>query len=150
MTLSSSWREFSDDGPKEVQGFKRAKKPKKRGKNTGDRDRQEDLVQRCLNAPKFEEPTPSEEEMQRRFQVGRNYNIGMFKQHNEENHDLACKLVMKKHALKMLPRNTKLKEEALKIDESAPPLWRRIAVLTPPIKDFDPSEFTEEDIVGAT
>jgi hypothetical protein len=97
-----------------------------------------------LDAPISKPPSPSEEERKRRHEIGRNYVIGRFNQHNELHHDLGCKLQLKKHAIKMLPRNTRLKEAALRIDEDYPPLWRNIPVETPPIENFDPSPFIAE------
>ena len=87
----------------------------------------------------------SPEEKARRYQIGRNHVIGRFQQHNDLNHDLTCKIHLKKHAVKMLPRNSKLKEEAMKIDSEGPPLWRHIAKWTPPIPGFNPSEFANKD-----
>ena len=119
------------------------KKKKKKGKEkTAERDRNLDIILRSLDAPfSKESPEPDEEEKARRFQIGRNYVIGMFERHNEMNHDIACKIKMKNFAIKMLPRNSKLKEEALKIDDLGPPLWRPIAADTPPIPGYDPSKF---------
>jgi hypothetical protein len=98
------------------------------GQNQGSRDRALDIILRCLDAPKATEPPISEEERQRRHEIGRNYVIGRFEAHNELNHDLACKLVMKQHAIQMLPRDSKLREEALKVNysttESVTPLDR--------------------------
>lgn len=99
----------------------------------------------ALDAPVRKEPPISAEETERRYQIGRNYVIGCFEQHNDLNHDLACKLQLKRHALKMLPKEGRLREEALKIDMSVPPLWRNLPVWTPPIPDFDPSQFVDHD-----
>ena len=130
-------------------------KKKKKGKNAqktddggGGKDRITELLVRAYDAPAIEPPPASEEEMARRHEIGRNYVIGMFNQHNEIDHDINCKLRIKDHAVQMLPRNSYLKEEALKIsddDESNPPLWRHIPSDTPPIPGFDPSEFNLDD-----
>ncbi len=112
------------------------------------RDRMEELLTRGADAPSHEPPPASEEEMARRFEIGRNYVIGMFNQHNEIDHDISCKLRIKDHAVQMLPRNSYIKEEALKIsddDKAVPPLWRHIPSDTPPIPGFDPSEFILEE-----
>lgn len=93
-------------------------------------------------------PPASPEEMARRAEIGRNYVIGKFKRHNKLQHDLACKIKMKNHAIRMLPRDTMWKEEALKVDvtgEGMVPKWRRIPVDTPPIPDFDISKFIVRD-----
>uniref|UniRef100_A0A7S2YI68 Uncharacterized protein n=1 Tax=Entomoneis paludosa TaxID=265537 RepID=A0A7S2YI68_9STRA len=66
-----------------------------------------------LNAPFKKEPPISEEEKERREAILKEYTIQKFKSHNAINHDLTCKGKMKAHALKMLPRNTKLKEHAV-------------------------------------
>lgn len=108
------------------------------------------MVLDALNAPVTKPPPASKEEMERRFQVGRNYVIGSFERHNEWNHYLACKIRMKNHAIKMLPKNTALRKAALEIDEEGPPAWRRIPVWTPPIEGFDPDEFLEDSDQGST
>lgn len=61
------------------------------------RDKDLELVLAALNAPQRVEPEVSPEEKARRYEVGRNYVIGRFEQHNEFHHDLACKIQMKKH-----------------------------------------------------
>ena len=96
---------------------------------------------------------PSKEEAERRYNLGRNYVIGNFKRHNEIHHDLSCKIKMKDHAIKMLPRDNDekfgyLKAQALSISidpEHMPPFYRPIAVDTPPIKGFDASKFINEE-----
>ncbi|GKY92748.1 hypothetical protein MPSEU_000244800 [Mayamaea pseudoterrestris] len=116
--------------------------PKKKSviDSAGGRPNDLQLVLAALDAPMRQEPPLSQEEKDRRHQIGRNYVIGKFRQHNEIHHDLACKLQMKKHAINMLPKNSKLREEALKIDDSGPPTWRNMPVWTPPIPGFDPSQ----------
>lgn len=109
------------------------------------RDKDFDLVLAALNAPMRVEPEISAEEKARRYEIGRNHVIGRFRQHNEIHHDLACKIQLKMHAVKMLPRNSRVKDEAMKIDHTYPPLWRHIAVWTPPIPGYDPSEFADKD-----
>ena len=135
-----------EDGPKTKQ-LKVKKKVKNSAKKAeGGRDRHLDLILRALDAPILKPPPASEEEMQRRHDVGRAYNIGTWEQHNALHHDLNCKLRLKNHAIDMLPRDTMWKEEALKIDENdGPPYWRGIPTWTPPIPGFDPSEFIQED-----
>ena len=135
-------RLFSDEPAKRVTKVKKKKKGKK---GEGGADRHLDLIFRSLDAPVTKPPKPDDEEARRNYEIGRNYVIGMFEQHNALNHDLACKLKLKNFAIKMLPRNSKLKEEALKEDSSSPPLWRPIPNFTPPIPDFDPSVFANLD-----
>jgi hypothetical protein len=108
--------------------------------DAGSRPSELQLILAALDAPTQQEPAISQEERDRRSQIGRNYVIGKFRQHNELHHDLACKLQMKQHAINMLPKHSKLREEALKIDESGPPSWRKHAVWTPPIPGFDPNQ----------
>jgi hypothetical protein len=142
-SLDVRW--FSDEGAKRVTKVKKKKKGKEK---TAGHDRALDIILRSLDAPfSKESPEPDDEEKARRFEIGRNYVIGMFERHNELNHDIACKIKMKNFAIKMLPRNSKLKEEALKIDtgSSGPPLWRPIMADTPPIPGFDPSEFIHRE-----
>lgn len=135
-----------EDGPKTKQ-LKVKKKVKNADKRAeGGRDRQLDLILRALDAPVLKAPPVSEEEMQRRHDIGRAYNIGTWEQHNALNHDLNCKLRLKNHAIDMLPRDSMWKDEALKIDEKdGPPYWRGIPAWTPPIPGFDPSEFIHDD-----
>jgi hypothetical protein len=123
----------------------KVKKKAKSVKEDSARSKDLDVILASLDAQAREEPPISEEEKARRHRIGRNYGIGRFRQHNEIDHDLTCKMQMKKHAMKMLPRDSKLKEEALKVDADDPPLWRNLAMWTPPIKDFDPSLFVERD-----
>jgi hypothetical protein len=137
-------RHFSDEGRQRA-----VKVKKKDKKSTGDgtgRSRDLEILLACLDAPKKSPPPADEEETVRRERIQKDYTVGKFKQHNQENHDIACKLRMKRHAINMLPRNSKLKEKALEIDDTFPPRWRTIPAWTPPIPGFDPSEFmiTEE------
>jgi len=142
-TLSQhTTRLFSDKPEKRKTNVKKKKKGKQK---EGGHDRNLDVVLRALDAPITQRPEPSEEEKARNYEIGRNYNIGMYERHNAMNHDLACKMKMKTFAIKMLPRNSRLKEEALKVDNSAPPLWRHIPTDTPPIPNFDPSKFIHHD-----
>jgi len=117
------------------------------GQSTGGgRSKELDLILAALDAPMKKEGPISDEEKARRYRIGRNYVIGRFRLHNEIDHDLTCKIHMKRHAIKMLPKNSKLKEEALKIEmEPLPPSWRQLPVWTPPIPNFDPSKFVEKE-----
>lgn len=119
------------------------KKEKKSSKGDTGRSRDLEIMLACLDAPKNKPPPPAdEEETKRREDIRKAYTIGKFKQHNEENHDLACKMRMKRHAINMLPKNTPLKEKAMRIDDDQfPPRWRHIPAWTPPIPGFNPSEF---------
>ena len=103
------------------------------------------LILAALDAPMRKEPPISEEEKARRFEIGRNYNIGRFRFHNEIHQDLAQKIHLKKHAIKMLPRNSKIREEALKESDEAPPPWRKVPTWTPPIPGFNPSLYLIKD-----
>ena len=109
------------------------------------RDKDLELILASLNAPMREEPEIPAEERSRRYDIGRHYVIGRFRQHNDIHHNLACKIQLKLHAVKMLPRNSKLKEEAMKIDGNGPPPWRHIAKWTAPIEKFDPTEFLDKE-----
>ncbi len=103
-----------------------------------------DVVLRALDAPMRKPPDASPEEMKRRHHVGRNYVIGCFRQHNQENHDLQCKITLKLHAVKLLPKQSKIKEAALVISDEPPPAWRKIPTWTPPIEGFDPEEYMQK------
>jgi len=144
LTSIISSRFFSDEGPKKrISKVKKTKKPK--AGETG-RSRDLELLLAFLDAPKTKLTPVEEEESVRRELVKNNYSVGKFKQHNEENHDIACKLRMKKHAINMLPKCTSLREKALEVDDEFPPRWRTIPAWTPPIPGFKPSDYvvTEE------
>ncbi|KAL7540927.1 hypothetical protein ACHAWF_006822 [Thalassiosira exigua] len=157
----------TSEGPKTAQ--KKVNK-EKRGPSKADAkakemdaNRMEVLMAKAIDAPILKPPPPSPEERERRYNVGSNYNIGCFKQHNEQNHDLAVKIRMKRYAIRMLPREGQIgdeevdgksvygmwREEAVKLNDSwAPPDHRPIPMFTPPIEGFDPSiylEMGEED-----
>ena len=109
------------------------------------RGREVDVVLAALEGKERKEPPISDEEKARRYEIGRNYVIGKFREHNELNHDLACKIQLKKHAIKMLPRNRpKVKEAALAVDDRGPPLWRHLAKWTPPIPGFNADDLFEK------
>lgn len=129
-------------------------------------NRIENLLTKAVDAPVLKPPPASKEEMERRYNVGRNYVIGCFRRHNELNHDLAVKIRMKKHAVKMLPRKGDLgdvtlesngvgeeesvygrwRDEAMKInDDWGPPDHRPIPMFTPPIEGFDPNLYMDQE-----
>jgi hypothetical protein len=147
----SSWHgvvcsRFFSEEPKQ-----RQLKVKKKAKPTpgGDTARSKDLalILASLDAPMRNEPPVSEEEKARRHQIGRNHVIGKFRQHNDLHHDFTCKIYMKKHAIKMLPRESKLKQDALEISDQCPPDWVDIPVWTRPIEDFDPTPFLPKEVL---
>ena len=140
-------RSFSDvDGPKK-RISKVKKKVKKSSEPTG-RSRDLELLLAFLDAPRVKPPPPADgAEADRRETVRKNHVAGKFRQHNEENHDISCKLRMKRHAVAMLPKGTALREKALSVDDGEyPPRWRTIPAWTPPIPGFNPSDYlvTEE------
>lgn len=138
-TTAPSARFLSEQPLRKAQKVR--KKKKKRGSSgEGGRDKQLELVLRALDAPKTRPPPADEEEMARRYQVGRNYNIGCFERHNENQHDLACKLAMKQHAIKMLPKDSKIREEALNVDYGLTKLGPNDP-LVPPLEQPIPREF---------
>lgn len=119
-----------------------------------------ELMRKAFDAPYRKPPQAPEEEMERRHNVGRNYVIGCFKRHNEWNHDLAVKIRMKKHAVRMLPKKGDVGDEivdgksiygtwnaeAMKINDNwGPPNHRPIAMHTPPIPGFDASLYKDEE-----
>mmetsp|Transcript_21889 Transcript_21889/g.28334 ORF Transcript_21889/g.28334 Transcript_21889/m.28334 type:complete len:186 (+) Transcript_21889:103-660(+) len=92
----------------------------------GDKNLQ--LVLDALNAPIVKEPEISKEEEARREAILKEFTIQRFNHHNNVNHDLSCKIGMKLHALEMLPKNSKIREDALAIaDPDNEPEW-----MTPP------------------
>uniref|UniRef100_A0A7S1E027 Uncharacterized protein n=1 Tax=Thalassionema nitzschioides TaxID=33649 RepID=A0A7S1E027_9STRA len=101
------------------------KKRKQKGGGTEGNDRVMNLVLKSLNAPRKKAPEPDEKEAARRSEIVRNYNIGMFNEHNEREHDLACKIALKQHAIKILPRDSYLKEDALKVGDLIPNVFSK-------------------------
>lgn len=77
------------------------------------------LMVMAIDAPYIGPPPASEEEMARRYQIGRNYVIGCWERHNALNHDLAVKIRMKKYAIKMLPREGQVGDSMLESMEEA-------------------------------
>ncbi|KAL9189253.1 hypothetical protein ACHAXT_011743 [Thalassiosira profunda] len=145
-----------DDGPRVAQ--KKVKKEKRGPSQSKLRAEQKhgakltELMTLAIDAPYRSPPPASKEEMERRYNVGRNYVIGSWERHNELMHDLAVKMRMKRYALRMLPKPGELgdatvegesvhgrwRDEAYKInDDWGPPEHRRIPMLTPPIEGFD-------------
>jgi hypothetical protein len=61
-----------------------------------------DLILAALNAPMRLEPPISDEEKARRHEIGRNYVIGRFKQHNAIHHDLAWYVVVTCHTIRII------------------------------------------------
>lgn len=129
----------SDDGPKLKQP-KGKKKVIRKKDDDSVKSREYNLIISALDAPMGKEPPISEEERARRHEIGRNYNIGRFRFHNQVHQDLTNKIHLKKHAINMLPRNSKIKEEALKDNTEAPPLWRPTPA-SAPIPSFDTSRY---------
>jgi hypothetical protein len=132
-------RWMSDEAPPKNKGIK--KKKKKKGDTDKSDGRDLEFILACINAPYSKEPPISEEEKARRYEVGRNYVKGMFRENNIIDHDLTCKIKLKKHAMKMLPKDSKIRVDAYTITDDAPPYWRRIPTWTPPIPGFDISKF---------
>jgi hypothetical protein len=133
-----------DDGPK-IKQVKVKKKDKPKKADESGKSREYNLIVSALDAPMRKEPPISDEEKARRHEIGRNYNIGRFRFHNQVHQDLTNKIHLKKHAIKMLPRDSKIKEEALKDNTEAPPPWRPIPAWTPPIPNFDISKYIIKD-----
>ena len=115
-------------------------------------DRMTKVLIDVIDAKPRKAAKPSKEEAERRHRIGRNYVIGNFKRHNAINHDLACKIKLKNHAIRLLPKKDDpkfgyLKKAAMEIDmgeDATPPYSRPIPLDTPPIPDFDPSRFMGE------
>lgn len=118
----------------------------------GKGDRLHNILLRAADSRPRPRPKLLPKEIARNSEIGRQYVIGKFQLHNAIRHDLACKMRLKEHAIRMMPQISDemgyLREAALKIDtteESMPPLHRSIPLDTPPIEDFDPSNFIEKD-----
>jgi len=130
----------------------KAKKKKNKGADSkldegSKKDPEIQMLIRCIDTPQPPKPKLTDEQKERHYNAGKNYVIGKFNEHNALNHDLACKIKLKQHAIKLLPKDegTTWKEDALKIEvtrESFPPLWRNIPTEFPPIPGFNPEEFS--------
>lgn len=117
------------------------KKKEKKSKGDGSRSKDLEIILSALDAPFTKPPPADDEEIARREAIRKAYTVGKFKEHNERNHDITCKLKMKRHAMNMLPKHSELKEKAMQIDNLGPPRWRTIPAWTPPIPNFDPNQF---------
>ena len=126
--------------------------------------RMTDLLIKAFDAPSLVPPPASSEEMERRYNVGRNYVIGCFRRHNELHHDLAVKIRMKRYALRMLPREGidlgdaaradaddgwsvygMWKAEALRLNDNwGPPEHRQNPMYTPPIERFNINQYINQ------
>ena len=142
---------------------KKGPSSKKKASEDAKKNHMTELAIKALDTPHKSPPKASAEEMERRYHVGRNYVIGCFKRHNEQNHDLAAKIRMKQAAMRMLPKEGEAgdkmvngasvfgrwRKEAFKLNESwGPPEHRLIPMHTPPIEGFDPNLYIgleEED-----
>ena len=146
MTLSSNSRPIL----KVLGSSKAINQPLRRTLAT---DRIQTILAQVVDAKPRTPPKPSPEEAERRYKVGRQYVIGRFHQHNQVRHDLACKLKLKKWAIKMLPKASDkeygyLREAAMEINmeqDGMVPFWREIPTDTPPIKDFDVTKYTDTE-----
>ena len=123
---------------------KKNKNAKAEGREKTQYQKDLDNIVAALDAPIRYEPTISAEEQERRRQIVRDYCIGRFEQHNVREHDLACKMKVKFHAVRMLPQNSKLKEAALNPDdEDEIPSMLGFPMWTPPIPDFNPDDYAD-------
>jgi hypothetical protein len=142
-----SARSFSDRPAKKQQKGGKKKKAQGKGAEPSGRSKELDLVLASLDAKSREEGPVPAEERERRGRVGRDYVIGRFNQHNDQDHDLTCKIHLKRHALRVLRRgHPRLHEEALRHDDDqVAPMWRQMPVWTPPIPGFNPAKFLEKE-----
>mmetsp|Transcript_8208 Transcript_8208/g.17748 ORF Transcript_8208/g.17748 Transcript_8208/m.17748 type:complete len:210 (-) Transcript_8208:258-887(-) len=119
-----------------------------------------ETMAKAIDAPMRKPPPASDEEMERRYNIGRTYVIESFKRHNRENHDLANKIRMKRHAMNYLPREGEIGDEVLdgksvygtwrseaeKINMNwGPPDHRPIPMHTPPIEGFDITQYMDQE-----
>lgn len=115
-------------------------------------DRLTNILIRAIDARPRPRPKFSPEEYAKHYEYGRNYVIGRFQVHNEINHDLACKIRLKEHAIRMMPRTGDklgyLREKALEVDgseEGMPPMYRPIPLDTPPVEGYDVSQYVARE-----
>jgi len=142
-------RYFAHDpeAPKTRQQKVVKKTKQKKGDGEGQGDGELKMLKAYLNAKPIKEGPISEEEKARRMEIGRNYVIGKFREHNDLHHDLTCKIRLKQHAIKMLPKNSYIRDHALTISDEMRPAHLPFAAHSPPIPDFDPESIdmsTEE------
>lgn len=138
----------------EPEALKKQPKGKKKKTSTepledvGKESKSYKMVLAALNAPVTKPPPAAEEEIKRRFHVGRNYVVGSFEEHNQAEHMLSCKIRVKNHTIQMLPRNSEnqiIRKAAMETDDEGPPSWRHVPVWTPAIEGYDPEDFFDED-----
>ena len=80
------------------------------------------------------------------FKIGREYNIQMFVRDNKMRKDMSTKCWLQHEALRGMPPQYRAKAEI--VDTSGPPYEDRPYPIwdTPPIKDFDVTQYVGEDI----
>jgi len=144
-----------------VRSFGTAKKKKKKSKGGGNPSSGQDnqggsgTVKRLLkmmDSKPDHPPSQSREVMDRWFEIGRAYNVGMARSNNAVDHDLACKIRMKTLAMESLPPGDGVGTEARRVDSFNPkdgsgsvPLWRHIMSDLPPIKNFDLNDYYKDE-----
>jgi len=138
-----------------------AKKKKKKNKGGGNPSSGQDnqgasgTVKRLLkmmdSKPDYP-PAQSKEVMDRWFEIGRAYNVGMARSNNAVDHDLACKIRIKTLAMESLPSGEGIGMEARRVESFNPkdgsgsvPLWRHIMSDLPPIKNFDLNDYYKDE-----
>lgn len=112
VQIERRWFTYDPEAPK-LPSQKVKKKQKKVVVDDAAEGKRFKYMMDIVNAPKIKEGPISEEEKKRRFEIGRTYTIESFRRHNVLHHDLTCKIKLKNHAIKVLPRGSKIKEHAL-------------------------------------
>ena len=95
MPMAKTSPEEARTAQKKVKKEKKGPSASKLAKESSAENKLYELQIKAFDAPGRDPPRASEEEMERRYHVGRDYVIGCFKRHNELNHDLAVKIRMK-------------------------------------------------------
>ena len=95
MPMAKTSPEEARTAQKKVKKEKKGPSASKLAKESSAENKLYELQIKAFDAPGRDPPLASEEEMERRYHVGRDYVIGCFKRHNELNHDLAVKIRMK-------------------------------------------------------
>ena len=130
---------------KKAGGFKggakggKGKRQKESGEGKGVLDTLNRYVDVAEEAAKFK-PDFTEEELKEHERIAKEFQRQSFKRHNAMEKDLNTKIWLQQEALRAMPQ--RLREEAIKIDDTPPPANRPWPYFdTPPIEDFNVNDY---------
>ena len=103
-----------------------------------------DFYKAIIDAPKRKRPKLGEEEAARNFEIGAAYNKLSRRKHDAFEAQLQMKLDLQQFALETLPPDLRRRAKTLD-DVPLPPLDRRAWTLTPPIPNFRPEDWADDE-----